>query len=71
MTEAQKNWLDSHRREGWRAVGQRQTFAKRGMLHPDGAFEPIQRGVRPSAQQGSFEVGVLKQDDTPGQAWPV
>ena len=71
MTEAQKNWLDSYRREGWRAVGQRQTFAKRGMLHPDGAFEPIQRGVRPSAQQGSFEVGILKQDDVPGQAWPV
>lgn len=60
MTREQKAWLDKNR--SYRAITQvsgSSYYARPGMLHPDGVFEPKQKNVRLGVQVGSFEVGVL------------
>ncbi|MGH7714987.1 MAG: hypothetical protein ACREML_03215 [Vulcanimicrobiaceae bacterium] len=63
MTGAQKLWLDAHKREGWQTTGVNQSFARRGMLHADGSFDPINRMSRPKVTPGCFEVGLLAKDN--------
>lgn len=64
MTNEQKNWLDTHRAEGYRIRGNQPggnaKWIKAGMLHADGSFEAIIAGRRPPVRQGSFEVGILQ-----------
>lgn len=63
MTSEQKVWLDAHRFEGYRPMGVLPgacRWVKRGMLHPDGTFEPWVGRARPSVRQGSFEVAILE-----------
>jgi hypothetical protein len=66
MTGAQADWLRANK--AYRAVGNVPSggrYIKRGMLHEDGTFELIYRGVRPNIRVGSFEVGIL---EMPGAA---
>lgn len=70
MTSEQKAWLDAHRFEGYRPMGTGSAtgsgtaggthWKKRGMLHPDGTFEPWLGHARPSVRPGSFEVGIFE-----------
>ena len=65
MTAKQKKWLDDHRAEGYRPLGQRPgaqaKYTKVGMLYPDGQFERRQSpGWRYGrAEAGMFECGVF------------
>ncbi len=69
MTPLQADWLRKNKH--YRAVptirAGNTTFVERGMLHPDGSFEKIVRGANPRVVVGSFEVGILKIPDDPGQ----
>lgn len=72
MTGEQKAWLDAHRAEGYRVMGNTpgaSRWVRRGMLHPDGSFEPYLR-ARPSVRVGSFEVGILETREGPNMAGP-
>jgi hypothetical protein len=66
MTAEQKDWLDSHRAEGYRPLGKspgsQARFVRVGALYPDGSFELKQsRNHRyEKAILGMFEVGVLE-----------
>ena len=69
MTGEQATWLRSHRAEGYTPIGTTPSgasWAKRGMLHPDGTFELKVQGQRPAIHEGSFEVGVLQLANPPG-----
>lgn len=63
MTGEQAKWLQDHRAEGYRPLGNtpgNARWVKVGMLHPDGKFELRLGRARPAVRQGSFEVGVLE-----------
>jgi hypothetical protein len=67
MTSEQKEWLDSHKAEGYRIRGQtggNSQWIRTGMLHADGTFEAY-GAARPAVRQGSFEVGVLATREAP------
>jgi hypothetical protein len=66
VTAEQAAWLNANK--PYRAVGQRAgstEYLKRGILHADGRFELILRGVRPNITPGCFEVAVLHVKGTP------
>jgi hypothetical protein len=72
MTGPQADWLRANK--AYRAVGNVPSggsYVKRGMLHADGEFELINRGVRPNVRVGSFEVGVLELPPQRGMQGPV
>jgi hypothetical protein len=73
MTGEQKSWLDAHRAEGYRALGNTPggaRWVKVGMLHADGTFELKLGRARPAIRVGSFEVGVLEVGPAPQMQGP-
>jgi hypothetical protein len=68
VTAEQKKWLDDHRMEGYRPVGERPgaqaKYAKIGMLYPDGSFERRQSANwrYSKAEMGMFECGIFVLD---------
>jgi hypothetical protein len=67
MTGEQKKWLDDHRAEGYRPVGNapgaQGKYVKVGMLYPDGTFERRSwnlSGRYARAEAGMFECGILE-----------
>ena len=73
MTGEQGEWLRSNPR--YRAVTSRlptgARYINRGMLHADGTFEAIHRGMRPNVRVGSFEVGIFEMTPGPEMKGPM
>lgn len=63
MTAEQVKWLQEHRAEGYQAVGRAPGgyfWARKGILHADGAFDLQQGRQSPPVHPGSIEVGILQ-----------
>lgn len=70
MTGEQKKWLDEHRIQGYRPVGQTSAtgssgWTNKGILHADGTFEPFVKTPR-RITAGCFEVGIYQPPANPG-----